>query len=289
MNEEPLEPAPDKRMLGRAFRARLAVAIHRSGLTKSAFAVRVGIDRSALSQLLSAHDARLPRAETLVAIAGAATVSLDWLLGLSEDDTLATEVARELEIEESAGGADDSRLLEWRREAQGAKIRYAPAHLPDLLRLPEITEAEHPGEGATRRSARLATDRETLALSRTPQADMEVCMPKQRLEALAEGQGVYRDAPKTVRRRQLDRMASLLEDLYPSFRLFLYDGAKFYSAPYTVFGATRVAIYVGDMYLVMNARAHIQALSRHFDRLIRASEISDRDSAAFTRGLLRSL
>ena len=185
----------DKRTLGPRFRERLGALIASSGLSRSAFAERIGVDRSALSQLLSGRDARLPRAETLASIARSEGVSLDWLLGLVETDTIATEVAPEVAVEERAGGWDDSRLLEWRREAQGAKIRYVPAYLPDLLRLPEIAAVEHGDGGATkaiRLESRLETDRKTLALSRTPEADMEVSMPRQRLDLLASGGGFSR-------------------------------------------------------------------------------------------------
>lgn len=275
----------DRRALGPLFRARLGELVSRSGLSKSAYAARIGVDRTALSQLLSDREARLPRAETLVAIARAEEVSLDWLLGLSLDDTLATEVAAEVGIEEGAGGADDSRLLEWRREAQGAKIRYVPSHLPDLLRLPEVTAHEHGGEAVRRLATRMEVDQKSLELSRTPEADIEVCAPRQRFEMLSVGAGLYAGLDPALRAAQLRHIADLAEELYPTFRLFLFDAAELFSAPFTVFGAKRAAIYVGDMYLVLNARAHIQALTRRFDAIVRAAEISDRQSSAFLRRL----
>ena len=276
----------DKRALGPKFRERLLQLIAKSGLSRAAFAARIGIDRSALTQLLSTREPRLPRAETLAAIARSEGVSLDWLLGLIETDTLATEIAAEIEIEERAGRFDDSRLLEWRRDAQGAKIRYVPAYLPDLLRLPEITEYEFEASAAPRLATRVETDRETLALSRTPEADMEVCMPRQRLELLAQGGGFYDGVQEDVRHRQLERIAHLTEELYPAFRLFLFDGRAAYSAAYTVFGAKRAALYVGDMYFVLSARAQIQALTRHFDGLIRIADVDAREVSRFTQKLL---
>jgi len=277
--------ALDRRALGPKFRERLDEVIRRSGLNKSAFAKVIGIDRSALSQLFAAKDARLPRAETLAAISRTQGVSLDWLLGLSEDDSLAAEVAPEVAIEERADRADDSRLLEWRREAQGAKIRYVPSNLPDLLRIPEITEHEFAANVRPMIENRLDTDRETLELTRTPQSDMEVCLPRQRLEMLAEGGGVYSGLPAEIRFKQITHMARLVEELFPAFRMFLFDGRAAFSAPNTVFGAKRAAVYMGDMYFVLNAQAHIEALSRHFDSLIRLAEIDARDCADFLRKL----
>ena len=67
-------------------------------------------------------------------------------------------------------------------------------------------------------------------------------------------------------------MAKLAGELYPNYRLFLFDGRRVFSAPYTVFGRIRVAIYVGDMYLVVSSVEHIRAFTRHFDDLIRHAD-----------------
>ena len=82
----------DKRDLSGVFRERLRRLLERSGLNHSAFAASIGIDRSALSQLLSSGAVRLPRAETLLAIARAHEVSLDWLLGQSQDEGVTGEL-----------------------------------------------------------------------------------------------------------------------------------------------------------------------------------------------------
>ena len=67
------------------FRTRLLEVIEQSGMSRSEFARRIGADRSTLSQLLSSDGTRLPRAETIAAIATVAQVSVDWLLGLSAE------------------------------------------------------------------------------------------------------------------------------------------------------------------------------------------------------------
>jgi hypothetical protein len=48
-----------------------------------------------------------------------------------------------------------------------------------------------------------------------------------------------------------------------------------------------VAVYVGDMYLVLNATAAVQTLTRHFDNLIRSAEINPHQAAEFASGLAR--
>src|SRR3546814_17311244 len=92
------------------------------------------MDRSTLSQLLSPSNDRLPRVETLAAIATARQVSVDWLLGLSQKGQLGTDIVREqLSIERDAVSSADARLLRWHTEAIGYKIRYVPATLPDKI------------------------------------------------------------------------------------------------------------------------------------------------------------
>ena len=84
-------------------------------------------------------------------------------------------------------------------------------------------------------------------------------------------------------------MIALVDELYPTFRWFLYDGAKRYSVPFTVFGPKRVAIYVGHMYLVFNSTEHIRMLTGNFDDLIRAAVMQPPEVAGFIRSLLAEL
>jgi transcriptional regulator with XRE-family HTH domain len=277
----------DKRDLSSIFRERLKTVVRRSDLNQSAFAAAVGIDRSALSQLLSGATTRLPRAETLLNIAAENKVSLDWLLGLSQDEGLTGEIRASVELEEAIGGFDRTLLARWHSEAAGTKIRYVPAGLPDLLRTEALIEYE---AGITNKSPESQADetRYRIDYSRRPETDMEVCMPRHTLDVFARGLGIWSDFPAAARAEQLAHMARLLDDLYPTFRLYLYDGRMRYSIPYTIFGSIRAAIYVGDLYLVLNATAPVQALTRHFDNLIRAAVVNAHESAAFARGLMAS-
>ncbi|MFB9978286.1 helix-turn-helix domain-containing protein [Mesorhizobium kowhaii] len=274
----------DKRDLSAVFRERLKLLLTRSDLNQSAFATAVGIDRSALSQLLSGASTRLPRAETLLNIAAEFKVSLDWLLGLSQDEGVTGEIRESLEIEEARDGFDRTLLAKWFAEAAGTKIRYVPAGIPDLLRTHALVDYE---ANITNRS-RLTQANETqyrIDYNRRPETDMEVCMPRHTLEIFARGLGVWDRFPEVDRRQQLAHMATLLDDLYPTFRLFLYDGRMRYSIPLTIFGPYRAAIYVGDMYVVLNATQPVQALTQHFDNLIRAADVNPHEAAAFARNL----
>jgi transcriptional regulator with XRE-family HTH domain len=274
----------DKRDLSTVFRERLRTLIQRSGVNQSAFAAAVGIDRSALSQLLSGATTRLPRAETLLNIASEHRVSLDWLLGLSQDEGVTGEIRESLEIEEGFDAFDRTLLARWHAEAAGAKIRYVPAGIPDLLRTDDLIDYE---SNLANRSREAQADETQYRIdyNRRPETDMEVCMPRHTLEIFARGLGIWDRFPAELRARQLDHMARLLNDLYPSFRLYLYDGRTRYSVPYTIFGAQRAAIYAGDMYLVLNATQPIRRLTRHFDNLIRAADINAHEAAKFARDL----
>jgi transcriptional regulator with XRE-family HTH domain len=274
----------DKRDIAETFRTRLTTLVGRSGENQSAFAARIGIDRSALSQLLAGSATRLPRAETLINIALRHSVSLDWLLGISQDEGLGSEIRESLEIEEGAGGFDRTLLAKWHAEASGTKIRYVPAGIPDLLRTDALIDYE---AGITRRDAEAQHDEKQYRIdyNRRPETDMEVCMPRHTLEIFARGLGVWSGFPEELRKAQLAHMARLLDDLYPGFRLYLYDGRQRYSVPYTIFGQLRAAIYMGDMYVVLNATETVRTLTRHFDNLIRAAEINAHEAAGFAREL----
>lgn len=274
----------DKRDLSGLFRERLKTLLSRSGLNQSSFATAVGIDRSALSQLLSGVSTRLPRAETLLNIAAEHQVSLDWLLGLSRDEGVTGELRPSLEIADAPGGFDRTLLARWHAEAVGTKIRYVPAGIPDLLRTEALIYYE--ADAMEQNRATLIDEVQyRIDYNRRPETDMEVCMPRQTLETFAHGEGIWRGLPKSVRAEQIDHMARLLDDLYPTFRLFLYDGQRRYSAPYTIFGPYRVAMYVGGMYLVLNATQSVNTLTRHFDFLIRGAEVNAHEAAAFVAGL----
>ena len=255
------------------FRERLARMIRDSDLSRSAFARAAGIERSTLSQLLSTGNQRLPRIETAVAIAGYGKISLDWLLGLSQEGQAATDILPQpLEIAPSARTPVDERLAGWHAEAVGYKIRYVPASLPDLLRDEQIIHYEFQ-DFPTVTDSRIEESQERLAYLRRPETDMEVCSPLQGIESFARGHGIWDRLGVEQRRRQLDRMIALVDELYPTFRWFLYDGLKRYSVPLTIFGPLRAAVYVGEMFLVFNGTEHIRVLTGHFDGLIRAAVV----------------
>ena len=113
-------------------------------------------------------------AETIVAIASMAQVSVDWLLpGLSEDESTGELVASDLEIESNAGLPMDERLQRW-HAAVGYKIRYVPTTLPDLLKTKEgrlrVPGVQRPGARGADRGGGAAP-----GLQPPPETDIEAC------------------------------------------------------------------------------------------------------------------
>ena len=264
----------DKRDISVHFRERLLHLIKRRKETVSAYARRCGLDRSALSQFLDVKLARLPRAETLVAIATTEGVSIDWLLGISQDEKSFGEVASVMSIETGMDEAEISPLAKWHQESAGYKIRYVPSSLPDLFRTRAVIKHEFSAKMSSLTDAKEGLSQQQLEYNRLPETDMEAVMPFQRLQNLANGTDNWSGLTTGERQAQLSVIIRLLDELYPTFRLFLYDGSKHFSAPFTVFGPHRAAVYMGDMYLVVNAVDHIRELTKRFDALIRNAQIT---------------
>ncbi len=272
------------------FRVRLLEVIRRAGINRSAFAARVGMDRSTLSQLLSEQNDRLPRVETLAAIARAEQVSIDWLVGLTQEGPLAGNVIKQsVEVEPNADSPADDRLAAWHAEAVGYKVRYVPTTLPDLLKTTRVIDYEHGDFVAVDAEKSLERTQAKLALQRRADSDMEVCNSTQAVEGFARGDGVWHDLTIEARIEQLERMIALTSELYPSFRWFLYDSKRRFSVPFTVFGPKRAAIYLGQAYFVFTSSEHIRHLTKHFEELIRGAVVQPSEIGRFLEGLLDAL
>ena len=280
----------DRRDTAQRFRERLREAMTSARVNRSALAARIGIDRSTLSQLLSAETDRLPRADTAAAIASVLHVSLDWLLGLSQQAKLGADILEEsVEVKESARAPVDESLAAWYAEAVGYKIRHVPATLPDLMKTEEVLDYEYRDFAARSTDRAIAVSHGRLAYVRLPETDIEIGQSRQSLEAFARAEGIWRDLALSARREQLDHMIALIDELYPTLRMFFFDGRTHFSVPYTVFGPQRAVVYVGQMFFAFNTIEHIRVLTRHFDALVRASTVPAHVAGDFLRELRREL
>ena len=256
------------------FRDRLGELVADTGRSRSDFATDAGIDRSTLSQLLSSRNRRLPRVETLAAIAETSGVSVDWLLGLSHGGPARADIVHEefaLNLDELS--PLDEAWIEWHGQSAGSKVRSLPASLPDLVKTEAVIRHEVQRYATVRPEQRIETATAPLELARVPGSDLECCNSIQAIEGFARGWDVWGSLEHRHRVAQLDRMIELCEELYPTFRWFLYDSRQRYSTAITIFGLDRAVLYLGQMYLVLNNRNHVMTFVRHFDDLIRVSVV----------------
>jgi transcriptional regulator with XRE-family HTH domain len=269
-----------------AFRDRLTRVIERSGLNHAAFARKTGLDRSTLSQLLAPENGRLPRAETLAAIATGCKVSVDWLLGLTQREEVGAELVEAmLQIEGHAQSPVDERLFRWYEEAEGYRIRTVPRSFPDPLKTEAVIHFEYADSELRDPDAGIETAQARLGYLRRPDTDMEACVAVQTMTGFARGEAQWAGLPVELRRAQLDHMIALCEELYPGLRLFLFDLKRTFSVPFTVYGPLRTTIYLGSSYLVLNGIEHIRLMSRRFDDLIRASVVQPHEITRFLKEL----
>ena len=277
-----LYPGSDKRDVAAVFRERMGLLIDQRRETLSSFARSVGIDRSALSQFLAPGSTRLPRAETLHAIAGTCGVSLDWLLGLiANEEQARTKPLQCWKWSKPTTGSTARCLNAWHREATGYKIRYIPSTLPDLSahRSCQPDEFGSFERRSDRRKGRsLPRPAQLFPAARNRHGSLPalsaariLCPGRRHLDG-SLSQGPPRATATTWQ-------TSPRKCIRPSAFSCSING-RFPSAPYTVFGPKRAAIYLGKMYLVVNSVEQIKALTRHFDDLIRIATIGpDRVSA----------
>lgn len=251
----------DRRALSAAFRDRFRMVLNEVRDDMPRFLDAAQIDRSALSQLRDPNQDRLPRAETLRRIAEATGVSVDWLLCLENAREGRQEITQSSELLAEDAARDQSPLQKWRAEAAGHKVRYVPAKLPDMLSL-SATDTSTADTGARGEEAVL-TGFDLDAM------DLEIAMPIQTLQTLATSKGDWASTSLTEAKRQIDHMATICDDHYPSLRLHLYDGSVEFSAPFTVFGRMRAAVYVGGAYISVTGVEDVRYFTKRFDALVR--------------------
>ena len=268
----------DKRARVVLFRERLRAALAGAGSTQAQLARAIGVDRSTVSQLLDPEAMRLPNAQVAAECANALGVSADWLLGLSDRrEPVADLIAGSMTITEAPRALVDDQIFAWHREAAGYKIRHVPATLPDMLKTPDMLRWEsEPSLGRTTEQA-IGASQDRLDWMRGARSDYEIALPLHELSAFVRAEGYYADLAPDLRRRQVVHMLDLHRQLYPTLRVHLFDAHRLYSAPITVFGPLLAVIYLGRNYLAFRDSERVQAISRHFDDLVREAAVPSRD------------
>lgn len=257
-----------------------------TGQTQSGLAREIGVDRSTISQLLGGDGARLPNAQVVGACASALGVSADWLLSLSDrPESAADLLSNSLSLTEAPRALVDERIFGWHQEAAGYKIRHVPAALPDMLKTRAVLEWEYaPHLGRTADQA-IGASEDRLEWMRGAQSDYEIALPQYELQSFAHGTGYYEGLSRDIRLEQIDRLLHLSELLYPRLRIYLFDARRLYSAPITIFGPLLCVFYAGSHYLAFRDKDRIETLTRHFDNLVRESDLTARHVPARLRSL----
>lgn len=256
------------------------------GTSQSALARAVGVDRSTVSQLIKGTGARLPNAQVVGECAAALGVSADWLLGLTDrPETAADILASSLSLTEAPRALVDEQIFRWHREAAGYKIRHVPAGLPDMFKTRAVLEWEYAPHLGRSIDQAIGASEDRLAWMRRAQSDYEIALPLYELHAFMHGEGYYTGLPYAVRAEQVAFLLEVCEQLYPRLRIYLFDARRLYSAPLTVFGPLLAALYIGQNYMVFRDTERVQALSRHFDHLVREAHVTARALPGHVRAL----
>lgn len=276
----------DKRARAALFRERLQQALATRAVSRSELARLTGADRSTITQVLNARDARLPGGQIVAVCAEVLGVSADWLLGLSAyPETAADVLSASVRVSHAPRTPADEQLSAWHAEARGYKIRHVPAFLPDMLKTRAMLRWEYaPHLGKTTGQAIVASA-DWLEWMRGSGSDYEIALPLYELASFVQGTGYYEGLPLEVRLEQVDHMLFLLDVLYPRLRIVLFDARRLFSAPLTVFGPLMAVLYVGRNYLAFRDPERIGTLVGHFDRLVREASVSDRDLPAHLAAL----
>ena len=276
----------DKRDRAGLFRQRLLEAMREAGMNQSALSRAVGVDRSTISQLLSEAGARLPNAQVVAECAQALGISADWLLGLTErPERLADLMAHSMQITQAPRALVDEQIFAWHLEAAGYKIRHVPATLPDMLKTRAVLQWEYESQIVRTTDQAIGASEDRLEWMRDARSDYEIALPLHELLSFARGEGYYAGLDPAIRRAQLEWMEELLDQLYPSLRIYLFDARRVYSAPITVFGPLLAVIYLGRHYLAFRESSRVASFTEHFDWLVREAELGARELPGRLRAL----
>lgn len=275
----------DKRRRAALWRERLLEALGRAGVSRSDLARRIGADRSTVSDMLR-DGTSLPGAHLVAGCAEALGVTSDWLLGLTDSpERVADILAASLQMTDAGRTPADAQLAQWFVEARGQKVRHVPATLPDMMKTEALLEWEYANALVRTGPQAVEAMRERVALLRDPAHEFELAVPLFELEVFAEGVGYWAGLDADVRAAQLEHMASLCDELYPSLRLYAFDARRVWSAPVTVFGTHLASIYVGRVHTAFRRTAQVRALIAHFDGLVREASVEARRMGDHLRGL----
>ncbi|MGC1261630.1 MAG: XRE family transcriptional regulator, partial [Jannaschia helgolandensis] len=230
---------------------------------------------------------RLPNAQLAADIAGALSVSTDWLLGLTNRPEAPGDiVAAAMSLSPAERTSADEQLLEWHHEAEGYKVRHVPATLPDILKTERMLQWEYASFREKRLPEAFAAMQNQLQWLSSGVSDYEIALPLHEIEACAAGTAYYKGVSRDVRFEQLNFLADQCDQMFPRLRIFLFDAHRVFSAPVTVFGPNLAVVYVGQCYLAFREVERVKSLTNHFDWLVREAIVDARDVPFHIRSMM---
>lgn len=274
------------------FRNRLNELLFKRKLSRNDLVSLTGLNRSSVSQLLSDKAKRLPRIETLVQIARSQNVSVDWLLGLSEQNQPMAGHAEHEALDSwnpfRFASIREEQFARWREDYSGMKIRYFPTTLPEPLKCEEMIEWQYAGHPEVSVEEAIEGIRYRRNYLSRPGADMEICSSVEMIQAFANGDYLWREIPAALRQKQIRYMVEHYETLYPTFRWFCIDARQNYLAKYpvTIFGQKHACLYLGATFLSTSDAGTISELTRQFDGLIKIAVMQPLQTLQFLKDLI---
>lgn len=273
------------------FQYRLAKAFKEAEITKAELSRLTDVDRSTITQLLKKDNMRLPRADTVAALAAGLNTTSDWLLGLTNEKASKSNIVQEILSIKKADKYSpvEQTLLRWHQKYYNDKIRYVASTIPDQLKTLSTIGFEHKHFYTSEQVRQLAISEERQKYTSMHQRDFEVCASLELVELFIKGHGVWQGMPRKDRIEQIEYMIEKIDEHYPDYRLYLYDSLKCLSPQITIFGRMRAAIGVGYMYFAYNTPDHIEALIQHFNTLIKEAPVKAHEIISYLEDNLKKM
>ena len=278
-----------KTKTAKIFRDRLKAALQKNSITAAELCRRSNTKQATFTQLINADEPRLPRSDTIAALATSLGVSTDWLLGLTHHPESGSGiVGRYVEIGKNKRSEESlDQWVDWYDEAAGKKVRHIPDWLPFYFYTEELLEIELEGRKFT---PKMREKLRVFSLGnkniKAQKFDFEVCTLMQELEMFAEGGYYWKNLDKKVRKNQLEHLIHIA-GLYPKIRWYLFDGTKTYCTPFTVFGSERASYSMGTTHFVFHTDEHIKLLTETFDDIVKDAAVQAHETQSFIEGLLK--
>ena len=277
-----------KTKVAEIFRDRLKEALSKSKITAAELCRRSDTKQATFTQLINADEPRLPRSDTIAALAASLNVSTDWLLGLSHHPESGAEiVGRYVEVGKSRVSGDTvNHWLSFFEQAKDKKVRHIPDWLPFYFYTKDLLLYEFDYRGFTSEMADKVISMRETHLMQSRSFDLEVASIMQELEMFAKGEYYWKDLDKKVRREQLEKLVEFAS-MRPRIRWYLFDGCGRYAPPFTVFGSEKAAYTMGSCHFVFNTDEHIKILIDTFDEFVRDAAVESHETQGYIEDLLK--